>query len=233
MRQIIPHLAAILVLAGCTWLTLWQLDRADDKRRILSNWYDRAPVAIASIQAPFDLPQPVEGVGNWESQRQILVDNQVRNRRQGVFVLTPWRDRHGRVFLINRGWAEWPSRAAELPNPALGEVEGSITGVLNRGPAVGVRLGEARVPEDPDWPLLVTYFDAEALEPLYGATLQPAVVQLDPGHAAHLTGDEWRVVSFGPKRHLGYAMTWATIAAVVAILWLTLSIRALKRRPKA
>jgi surfeit locus 1 family protein len=220
----------VLVLAGCAWLTLWQLDRAEFKRQILSNWHDRTPVRIDGLQAPFDLPQPVRGLGNWDPNRQILVDNQVRNRRQGVFVLTPWIDAGGRIFLVNRGWAAWPSRSAELPDPGLEMVDGAISGVLNRGPAVGARLGETRVPESPDWPLLVTYFDAESLGGIFGAALQPAVVQLDPGHAAHLTGDVWRVVSFGPDRHLGYAMTWATIAGVVAILWLSLSLRAMKRR---
>lgn len=231
MRRLIPHLAAALVLAGCTWLTLWQIDRAEFKRQILSSWHDRAPIAIEALQAPFDLPQPVRGLGNWDAERQILIDNQVRNRRQGVFVLTPWVDDRGRIFLINRGWAEWPSRSADLPDPALGDTQGSISGVLNRGPAVGARLGAIQVPDDPDWPLLVTYFDAESLTRLFGTALQPAVVQLDPEHAAHLTGDAWRVVSFGPERHLGYALTWATIAIVVAILWVSLSLRSVKRRP--
>jgi surfeit locus 1 family protein len=229
MRTLIPHLAAAFVIAGCAWLTAWQVDRADEKQRILTAWHEREPVAIDAVAAPFDLPRPVSGVGNWREDRQLLIDNQVRDRRTGVFVLTPWEVGDGRVFLVNRGWAPWPSRSAPLPDPPVTAESGAITGVLNRGPAVGARLGQAKVPENPDWPLLVTYYDADRLATVYGERLQPAVVQLDPDHAAHLTGDEWRVVTFGPDRHLGYAMTWATIAIVVAGIWLTLTVRTLRR----
>lgn len=226
--RLIPHLAAMLVIGGCIWLTVWQLDRAEEKRRILSQWHDRTPVALADLSAPFDLPQPVTGVGNWRAERQILLDNQVRDRRTGVFVLTPWESADGRLFLVNRGWAPWPNRSDPLPDPPVGGGSGAVDGVLNRGPDVGARLGEARIPERPDWPLLVTYFDPEKLRRVFGNRLQSAVVQLDPGHPAHLTGDDWRVVTFGPDRHRGYALTWATIALVVAGIWMTLTIRTLR-----
>jgi len=218
------------VISGCVWLTSWQLERADDKRQILADWHERPTMSIERLAAPFDLPQPIEGVGNWNVERQILVDNQVRNNHQGVFVLTPWIDDRDRIFLVNRGWAAWPSRSDPLPDPGLGNADDSIAGVLNNGPDVGARLGEVEVPAAPDWPLLVTYFDPASLENAFGSRLQSAVVQLDPGHVGHLTGDAWQVVSFGPDRHLGYAMTWATIASVVAVIWLTLSVRSFKRR---
>lgn len=229
MFRLIPHLAAALVIAGCAALTLWQIERAEYKRNLLANWYERAPVAIADLGRPFDLPQPVTGVGNWLPERQLLVDNQVREGRLGVYVLTPWEDARGRLFLVNRGWAPWPARSDPLPDPGL-RGTGRLDGVLNDGPAVGVRLGRPEVPEQPAWPVLVTYFDADALTGLFGGDLQPAVIQLDPAHPAHLTGDAWRVVTFGPDRHLGYALTWTTIGLVVAGLWLVLGIRAVKRK---
>lgn len=228
MRRLIPHAAALLVIAGCVGLTAWQLERADEKRRILTAWHERTPVAIDDVAAPFDVPQPISGVGNWRDGRQLLIDNQVRNRMTGVFVLTPWRSEDGRLFLVNRGWAPWPNRSDPLPDPPVTAESGRMHGVLNRGPAVGARLGDVRLPEQPEWPLLVTYFDPRRLTTVYGPELQPAVIQLAPSHPAHLTGDEWRVVTFGPKRHLGYAMTWATIAVVVAGIWLTLTVRTLR-----
>jgi len=232
VKRIVPHVAAAVVIGGCTWLCAWQLDRADEKRDILQRWHDREPVALASLQPAYDVPQPVRGVGNWIPGRQLLIDNQIRDRRPGVYVLTPWRDADGRLFLVNRGWAPWQSRSAPLPDP---EVRGSgeIAGVLDRGPAVGARLGSAHVPDEPDWPLLTTYFDPPALARAYGSSLQPVTVKLDPGHPAHLTGDAWRIVTFGPERHIGYALTWGTIALVVAGIWVTLTARTLRRKRKS
>lgn len=240
IRNVIPHLAALAVIAGCAWLAQWQVERADEKREIIERWNGRAPVGLETLARPYSLPQPVSGVGNWDSSRQILIDNRIRDQRTGVNVLTPFRIADGRLFLVNRGWAAWPARTAQLPDPGLGEYatesgdagghEAEIQGVLNAPPGTGIRLGDAENRIDEGWPVLVTYFDHGVLAELFGDDLQPAVVQLDPKHPAHLTGDAWKVVTFGPDRHIGYAMTWTSIAIVVASIWLALTIRQVRRR---
>jgi len=240
MRNLIPHLAALAVIAGCAWLAQWQVERADEKREIIERWNDRAPVGLETLAQPYSLPQPISGVGNWDGSRQILIDNRIRNQRTGVDVLTPLRIADGRLFLVNRGWAAWPARTEQLPDPDLGEHapesadagarEVEIQGVLNTPPGTGVRLGDTETRIDEGWPVLVTYFDHGGLVELFGDDLQPAVVQLDPGHPAHLTGDPWKIVTFGPDRHIGYAMTWTSIALVVAAIWLVLTLRQARRR---
>lgn len=230
MRVAVPHIAALVVIAGCAWLALWQVDRAAEKRAIIDRWHERRPVDLETLETPFSLPQPVTGVGIWNPDRQILVDNRIREQRTGVHVLTPLRVPDGRIFLVNRGWAAWPSRSAELPDPDITQREAEIRGVLNTPPGTGVRLGESEFALDRDWPVLVTYFDHERLAELFDNALQPAVIQLDPSHPDHLTGDAWKVVTFGPERHIGYALTWSTIAIVVAIIWLALTIRQVRRR---
>jgi len=240
IRNVIPHLAAFLVIAGCAWLAQWQVDRAEDKREIIERWNDRTPVRLETLEAPYSLPQPVTGVGIWDSSRQILIDNRVRNQRTGVNVLTPLRTSDDRLFLVNRGWSAWPTRTTQLPDPGLGEArhenrqvdvrEIEVQGVLNSPPGTGIRLGDAALQSNEDWPVLVTYFDHGVLSELFGDELQPAVIQLDPEDPAHLTGDPWKIVTFGPDRHIGYAMTWSSIAFVVAAIWLVLTIRQARRR---
>lgn len=230
MRSAVPHVAAIAVIAACAWLAIWQIERAGEKREILDRWHNRAPADLATLAPPYDVPQPVEALGIWVENRQLLIDNRVRDQRTGVQVLTPLRLPDGRVFLVNRGWAPWPARTAELPDPAVPTSETEIRGVLNSPPGTGVRLGEAEVQLDRDWPVLVTYFEYDVLTRLYGERLQQSVIQLDPEHPAHLTGDAWKVVTFGPDRHIGYAMTWTSIAVVVATIWLVLTLRQRQRK---
>lgn len=229
MRAIVPHVAAFVVVAGCAWLTQWQIERAEEKREIIERWHDRRPVELQALSAPFSLPQPVLANGTWNPDRQILIDNRVRDRRAGVHVLAPFELPDGRMFLVNRGWAAWPSRSARLPDPDVAQRQTDIRGVLNAPPGTGVRLGQSRSLLEQDWPILTTYFDHDRLAEVFGARLQPAVIQLDPSHPEHLTGDAWQVVTFGPERHTGYALTWSTIALVVAAIWLTLTIRQLRR----
>lgn len=234
MRNLVPHLAAMAVIAGCAWLALWQVERADEKRQIIERWNERAPIRLETLTPPYSLPQPVHGVGIWDPSRQILVDNQIRDQRTGVHVLTPVRLSNGRVFLVNRGWAAWPARTSSLPNPGLDgkriEIEAEIRGVLNTPPGTGIRLGETETPTGDEWPLLVTYVEPDVLKALFGEELQPAVIQLEPAHRGHLTGDPWQVVTFGPDRHIGYALTWTSIALVVAGIWLVLTIRQARAR---
>ena len=105
--------------------------------------------------------------------------------------------------------------------------------MLNVPPGTGIQLGESQSLLQRDWPILATYFDHDRLAEALGAELQPAVVQLDPSHPDHLTGDAWQVVTFGPERHIGYALTWSTIAIVVAAIWLVLTIRQIRRQRAA
>lgn len=240
IRSIIPHLAAIAVISGCAWLAHWQVERAGEKREIIARWHDRAPMPLSTLEPPYSLPQPVSGVGIWDGSRQILLDNKIRDQRMGVHVLTPLVLPDGRLFLVNRGWAAWPSRSAQLPDPHLPDspseygdpaaLEAEIQGVLNTPPGTGIRLGETRIENGEAWPLLATYFDRHLLVERLGEALQPAVVQLDPRHPAHLTGEAWKVVTFGPDRHIGYALTWISIAVVVAAIWLVLTVRQIRAR---
>lgn len=229
VRAIVPHIAALVVVVGCAWLTQWQVDRAAQKRELIERWHDRSAVPVDALEAPYSLPQPVTGVAIWKPDRQLLLDNKIRNGRPGVHVLTPLQLQDGRLFLVNRGWAAWPSRSARLPDPELTRSQSEIRGVLNTPPGTGLQLGSSEIPLDDDWPLLATYFDYTQLADVYGDALQPAVIQLDPSHADHLTGDAWNVVTFGPKRHIGYALTWSSIAIVVAIIWVALTIRQRRR----
>ncbi|MDT8439168.1 MAG: SURF1 family protein [Wenzhouxiangellaceae bacterium] len=222
------------VIAACTWLTLWQLQRATDKEQLLARFHGRAVVELAALSAPLSLPQPVRLAGWWRPARQVLIDNRIREGQPGVEVLTPLELDDGRWVLIQRGWASWPARDQALPDPRPPQTDPGrpvqLTGVLNHPPGVGVRMGEATSTEQ--WPRLLTWFDLESLRAAFGPTLLPAVVQLDPNHPAHLTGDAWPLVTFGPERHRGYALTWATIALVVTGIWLVLSLRARRNRQR-
>lgn len=227
-RALIPHLAAVAVISACIWLTLWQLNRADEKQLLLERYHNRQPVALSTLEAPLSLPQPVTVTGVWLPDRQVLLDNRIRQHQPGVEVLTPLRLVDGRIVFVQRGWTSWPARDDDLPDPRPpGSSQNqpvSLSGVLSDPPGVGIRI-ENRVAETLQWPLLLGWFDLSLLDNAFGPSLLPAVIQLDPTHPAHLTGDDWNVVTFGPDRHRGYALTWSTIALVVAGIWLTLSFR--------
>lgn len=225
VRTLVPHLAALLVVAGCIALMLWQIDRAADKRARLAEVAAAPTLSLDEVDAGTDVPARVRSTGHFESARQLLLDNQVHQRQPGVHVFTPWRSDDGRLILVNRGWAAWPDRSRPRPDPRPPDAT-SIRGLLVAPPEVGLRLGEGSELDAGRWPNLATYFDLEPIRELYGPELLPQVVQLDPEHPAHLTGAAWPVVTFGPERHLGYAFQWGLMAAVVVAIWGGLTWRA-------
>jgi surfeit locus 1 family protein len=228
LQSLIPHLAAAVVVAACLWLMSWQIDRAEDKRQRLDAVANAVTLDLSQVTTETPTPVRIQSIGRFEPDRQLLLDNQVHQRQPGVHVFTPWRLNDGRRILVNRGWAAWPDRQPPRPDPRPPATD-RIEGLMTAPPEVGLRLGEGSALDAANWPNLATYFDAVTVADLYGPDLLPAVVQLDPGHPAHLTGADWPITTFGPERHLGYAFQWGLMAAVVAAIWVGLTARTRRR----
>ncbi|MEM7053315.1 MAG: SURF1 family protein [Pseudomonadota bacterium] len=237
MKSWLPHLAAIAVIIACLALMNWQLERAEFKTDLLADWNSERVSNLADLGSQPNLPQHIRARGRFDDTRQVLLDNQVRSFQTGVHVFTPFIGDQGRIVLVNRGWASWPARTAALPDPKLENllisIDSEITGVLNQPPDVGLRLGEAEPLNADQWPNIITYFDVDHLKAAFGSELAPFVIQLSPEHPAHLTGDDWTIVTFGPEKHIGYAIQWGLIALVVFIIWLVLSLRYYRKRTSA
>ena len=230
LHRAIPHLAALVVIVACLKLAAWQWDRAEEKHTLLTEW-DRASAASLSAEADERPGQfaRVAADGRFDREHAVLLDNQMRNMHPGVHVFIPFQP-HGsdRIWMVNRGWQSMPRRdhLPELDTPAEAV---RITGRLSDPPRVGVQIGRAE-PLDPDnWPNLMTYFDLERIRDALGPKVQDQVILLDPDHPAHLSGDAWQPVIFGPERHRAYTFQWTSIAVAVFIIWLTLTLRSYRR----
>ena len=92
--KIIPTLATILLLPGLIGLGFWQLQRAKQKRELLA-MYDVRLNAVAQpiSKLKMDLTQvnflPVEVKGEFDNQRNILLNNRYHNHVLGYQDLTP------------------------------------------------------------------------------------------------------------------------------------------------
>ena len=93
-------------------------------------------------------------------------------------------------------------------------------------------MGAAESDGADGWPRLQAWFDPTQLARTVDSTIPDAVIRLSPNDPAHLTGDAWLLLTFGPERHRGYALTWALIAFVVGLIWLTLSFRQFRDRAR-
>ncbi len=231
-RHVIPHLAALIVIITCVYLALWQWDRAEEKDTLLTEWDSASAVSLSAGAGDDERPGQfarVAAEGRFDREHAILLDNQLRNMHPGVHVFTPFRP-HGsdRTWMVNRGWQPMPRRD-HLPEFDTPAEPVRITGRLSDPPRVGIQIGRAESLDPDNWPNLMTYFDLERIRDVLGPEVQDKIILLDPDHPAHLSGDEWQPVVFGPERHRAYTFQWASIAVAVFIIWLTLTIRSYRQ----
>ena len=219
--------ATVLFVALVFSLGRWQLDRAQEKQSrqaLLDRRVAEAPLQLTGMVPSAEplLYRRVRAAGRWLPERQIYIDNQIREGRAGFHVITPLaiEDRREAV-LVNRGWiardAQYP-RAPRVEAPP-GRVE--VEGVAALPPARFLELTAHTVAGDVWQNLsLARYREATGLEvlPVVVLASEPA-----PGLAPVRERPD-----AGAAKHEEYAFTWFALGATALALWLGLNLR---RRP--
>jgi len=215
----------ILLLSLCLFpllvtLGFWQLDRADEKQRIL-NQYNANQQA-----APANATDLVDGAnlqyrsawlqGQLDSSRRLILDNRVKNGRPGYEILEALSIvGMPQKILVNRGWVP-----ASLDRNRLPEIE-PVTGTVQLRGALYQTLGGYRLDDGigrvSEWPARVGWISAVRAEELFAEEFFSYQLRLDPDSAGALqTG--WAIVSVQPAKHTGYAVQWFVMALVLLIM---------------
>ena len=232
-RRIALWLLALALMAGFVALGRWQLQRADEKQRML----DQVALALAgrhaqslSVAADEDTSAYAwaSGRGHFVSAPVLLLDNQRRGDQVGVHVLAVFEPEGSRALLVDLGWlpVAGDRRMPEVILPA-GNV--AIAGLLTPPPAAGIALGAAHVQIDSTrW--LLTRVDLAALATALHSKLATRVLRLDPALALGYARD-LNVLpnTLPPERHRGYAVQWFGLALATLLVALFLGFR---RRPQ-
>jgi surfeit locus 1 family protein len=221
---IAPTLVVALLVPVLVALGLWQLQRADEKRRIAADFEaGAAPVDVhdtGALRALGELPrfQAVRLSGRYVPERQFLLDNMTDGGAAGYRVLTPFHAEGSDVWIIvDRGWVA-KSHDGRLPDVAVDDGVRSIEGRTSRLPRPGLELAGKSAIEG-SWPRIVQFPRLSDLETILDRSLAGAVVLLDPA-AEHGFLRRWQPIDFGPERHLGYAVQWFALATTLLIIFI-------------
>ncbi|MBI5461742.1 MAG: SURF1 family protein [Gammaproteobacteria bacterium] len=217
---------ALLVLL--LTLGFWQLDRAAQKRALLTAYGDRPADAPIQLTADFKADSRLgpewryrraQVLGAYDAEHQFLLDNRVYQGRVGYQVLTPLRLAHTNVaVLVNRGWVPQGATRADLPPlPAPSDAALTVAGLIDFPPQKVFVLGEGE-DRDPGWPKVLQQVRLDLHAQQLGVRLLPLVLLLAPEQPGGFVRD-WTPVVIGPERHVGYAVQWFALAAALAILY--------------
>ncbi len=227
-----PLLAVFLTVFGVSLfigLGKWQLERADDKAELLRQHQQQ------QMQPMLALPNgDIKNLKQWQYQkvsftgkpladRQFLLDNQIRNGKLGLNVMTPFERLNSSLILVDRGWIALKSSRDSLPDVSIDaqpmRVEGTVYVPVGKPFAVGVSDEGST-----GWPRLVTHINYAEMSERLGADLPAFTIRMSP----ELAGDyyrEWPLIATSPDKNLAYAVQWFAFALAALIIFLVLNVK--------
>jgi surfeit locus 1 family protein len=245
---VIPTLAMLPLLVVLLWLGHWQWNRAAEKQALLDHWASQAlvaPVALpmaragnagtdsgadhgsnkwtkqgANTNASAQF-QRVFATGAYLPGSQVLLDNQTHGGQAGYRVLTPLLLADGSALMVDRGWVPLPGNARDqLPDVAVSGTERRVQGRLDHFRQAALRESTAPLsPVRDNLPRVMNYPAAAAVSAAIGRPVYPLVLLLDGTEPDGFVRENSPTLSFGPERHLGYAIQWWALALTLVLLW--------------
>lgn len=222
-------LLTLVLLALLTGLGFWQLDRAAQKRVLVTQYQGQegeAPILVQEgLAAAEELEyRPALVHGHFDTGRQFLLDNRTHQGIAGYLVLTPLRiDGSGHAILVNRGWVPQGASRADLPELPTPDGPIRLEGLLKE-PTRSFTLGEGE-DREAGWPKVLQQVRLELQAEQLGYPLLPMLLLLGP-EQEHGFVREWEPVrGFGPEQNMGYAVQWFALATALLLIYIVVNCR--------
>jgi surfeit locus 1 family protein len=227
-RRLWATLIALPMLAVLIGLGAWQLERREWKLALIAELETQLAAPPAPLPAVIDNPvawnyRRVTARGRFDHAAELHVPARTYQSQAGWHVVTPLLRADGAAVLVDRGWVTDAAidPASRPESLVAGEVE--IGGILRVPTPPGWLIPDNR-PEANQW----YWLDLPAMAAAAGidGPVLPLVLEAELGPPGALPiGGQTRVEL--PNDHLQYALTWFSLAAVLAVIFI-LSVR---RRP--
>ncbi len=225
MRRIVfASLMGLVVVALCG-LGAWQIARLSWKEALIA----RVNARVHAPAAPAPGPAEWSGISDDDAYRHVTVRGHFLNGDEaqiyaltelgaGYWVMTPLRTDDGAIVFINRGYVPMEQKAPAARASGQTDAEVRVTGLLRLPEAKGWLFSQ---PNDPAHDLWYRRDIAAIARSRHLGAVAPYFIDADatpnPGGLPHggLT-----VIKF-PNSHLVYAITWFTLAAMLAgvLVW--------------
>lgn len=218
-------LVTVLVVALFLRLGFWQVARAEEKKRMLSQHADSVGKSPCVWRPGDRLPklyQAVQVTGQYLPER-FLLDNQYYQHQLGYNVLSPLQLDNGVVVLVDRGWLVGFMPRDQFPAYSTPSDRQTI-------------IGEVWYPSNKNWVLgpvvekkasdltLVERLDTSTISQILQKSVVPFIIRLSK-QQPHGFGREWVIVSMPPARHVAYAFQWFALALTVFIVYIALNLK--------
>jgi len=232
IRFTLSWLMLTLAIVGVLFfsrLGFWQLQRADEKKKMLVSEQMFAKQTPIQWTPTLSLPQQYQQIiiGGHFLPNVFLLDNQHYQHQFGYHVISPLRLANGRVVLVDRGWLKADMTRQVLPETTTPSGLVNITGSAYYPSAKNWLLGKLLEKEQSNV-AVVELIDTQMLSQFLHKSVYPFIIRLSK-QSAHGYVREWAIVSMPPERHYAYALQWFAIALLVLVLFFARNIEIKKK----
>ena len=230
--KLIPTLIFAITFCGFIVLGFWQIDRADQKNVLNSNYTDRQQEAIIVLdknnvidEKSSLLWRKVEFEGSFINKQNIILDNQIFNQIAGFNIITPFKIKGSdSLVLVNRGWH--PNLKNREMLPIINEIsdERILQGHIASFPVSGIKLGKNNIETLNSQIFRFQRLDAAELNYFFSAKIMPYMIYLDPIIDKELYGN-FKLPAPDSQKNYGYAFQWFAFAITLLIIFIRLSMK--------
>ena len=208
---------AIIFVPITISLGLWQIERANEKKVIISN-YDKllvsTPIALQKEQ-PLENWQPIETVGAYQDL-VIYEDNAINSGKAGFKVYHLFQNGDGTFIFVHRGFIERNLIKNNLPriDTPIGKknIKGTTLFKQNNTFVKNIEESDIRIIQEFNTSVLIERFPI-----LKDRYLHPFLFNLDVRDADKFQPIE-KPVNMTATKHIGYAIQWFGLCAALIIL---------------
>ena len=231
--RLITSLLALIFFSLFISLGFWQLDRADYKRTLYSDFENRQSGQAIDLNHDNTklsdkeeiIWRHVNATGEFLEQYQILLDNQVEKGQAGYYVYTPFKlEQSEHAVLVNRGWLSTDNDRTVSPALIMTNDLVNIMGLAKEEPKTGLLLKNMPPEQMNKGVYRVQRLNINEVAELTKTKLLPYIVRLEP-ESKHGYRRQWQLPGSGVSIHNGYAFQWFAFATVLLIIYLVLNIK--------
>lgn len=218
-------------------LGLWQYHKAMIKQHIEDQYQASLVKSSVELSDYLDAPeslefQKVKVTGHYETQYQILIDNQVENHQSGFHVVTPFKIANSdRYVLVNRGWLAGTQDHQAVPVFDTPSHDMEIEGMLWL-PSSKIFTLEAK-PQSPNttqaWSVVWQHLDMKKYQQSAPIEVLNVIIKLDPAQASGGFLRKWQLPPSRIMTNIGYAYQWFGFALATLAIYFYMSISRIKQ----
>ena len=216
---------ALLFISLFTRLGFWQIQRADQKERMLAAKAELAKKAPIEWSANQILPLQYQRikVQGYYLPDLFLLDNQHQNHQFGYDVISPLLLNDGTLVMVDRGWILGDSTRRSFPKVDIPQELIKLKGNVYF-PSTNQWLLGPNMEKKEDKIIILELLDAKLVGQVLQKKVYPFIIRLDKQEPFGFVR-EWATVSMPPERHLAYALQWFVMALVILIIFVALNVK--------